>query len=221
MQKVAQALWREILPRGPVFATREAAAAAGVSGDQASRDLGRLARLGLLQRVARGVWSDPRGARLSAYAAVPALVALGGPRARGYVSVLSALSLHGMISQVPRIVHVVVDRRARRTRRTALGTYRFHTLAPALMDGFVPAANGTFLLATPAKAVFDTLYLGARRGRRYAHLPELVVPVGFPVRELEGWIAQVRSVPLQRAIRARWARLRGSGGITRARRATG
>lgn len=204
MQKVAQALWRDILPAAPVFTTRQAAAAAHVGMAQASRDLGRLARLDLVTRVSRGVWADTRSPRFSPYAAVPALLALGGPTSTGYVSLLSALSLHGMIQQVPRLIHVVGTRRARRTRRTAVGTFRFHLMRPDLVAGFEIHPSGTFALATPAKALFDTLYYSARKGARYAHLPEVTLPVGFRHRELAAWIARVESAPLRVALTRRW-----------------
>lgn len=204
MQKVAQALWRDILPAAPAFTTRQAAAAARVGVDQASRDLARLARLDLITRVTRGVWADTRSPRFSAYAVVPPLLALSGPDSAGYVSLLSALSLHGMIQQVPRLIHVVGSRRARRTRRTAVGTYRFHLMRRDLVGGFVLHESGTFSLATPAKALFDTLYLSVRKGARYAHLPEVVLPVGFRHSELAGWIARIESAPLRVAVTRRW-----------------
>jgi predicted transcriptional regulator of viral defense system len=204
MQKVAQALWRDILPSAPAFTTRQAAAAARVGVDQASRDLGRLARLDLIARVTRGVWADTRSPRFSPYAVVPPLLALSGPDSAGYVSLLSALSLHGMILQVPRVIHVVGSRRARRTRRTSVGTYRFHLMRRDLVGGFVLHESGTFSFATPAKALFDTLYLSVRKGARYAHLPEVVLPVGFRHSEMEGWIARIESAPLRVAVTRRW-----------------
>jgi predicted transcriptional regulator of viral defense system len=204
MQKVAQALWRDILPAAPAFTTRQAASAARVGVDEASRDLARLARLDLITRVTRGVWADTRSPRFSPYAVVAPLLALSGPDSVGYVSLLSALSLHGMIQQVPRVIHVVGSRRSRRTRRTSVGTYRFHLMRRELVGGFVPHESGTFSLATPAKALFDTLYLSVRKGARYAHLPEVVLPVGFRHKEVEGWIRRIGSPPLQVAVTRQW-----------------
>lgn len=217
MQKVALVLWREILPATPVFTTLQVAAAARVGADQASRDLARLAHLDVIRRVARGVWADTRNARFSPFAAVPALLAQAGGGALGYVSLLSALSLHGMIQQVPRVIHVVADRRARRTRRTPIGTYRFHLMRAALVGGFALHESGTFSLATPARALFDTLYYSARKGTRYARLPEVLLPVGFRSSEVEEWIARVESPPLRAALTRRWTALRLAA--ARARRA--
>jgi len=210
MEKVARVLWREILPAAPVFTTREVAAAVRVGVAQASRSLGGLARADLITRVARGVWADVRDPRFSPYAAVPSLLAAAGPGARGYVSLLSALSLHGLIQQVPRVIHVVADRRARRTRRTPIGTYRFHVMRGTLLGGFALDDSGTFGLAGPAKALFDTLYYSARKGKRYARLPEVTLPVGFPAREVTDWIARVESAPLRVALSRRWSAVRAS-----------
>lgn len=217
MQQVAQVLWRHILPAAPAFTTRQVAAAARVSADRASRDLAVLARLDVISRLARGVWADTRNPRFSPYSAVPALLDQAGGGAHGYVSLLSALSLHGMIQQVPRVIHVVADRRARRTLRTPVGTYRFHQMHGALVGGFVLHASGTFHLATPAKALFDALYYSARKGTRYARLPEITLPVGFRASEVAEWIARVESAPLRLAVSRRWNALRLSA--ARARRA--
>ena len=208
MQKVALVLWREVLSRTPVFTTRQAAAAAHVGMPQASRDLGLLAGLDLITRVSRGVWADTRSPRFSPYAAVPALLSLGGTTSSGYVSLLSALSLHGMIQQVPRLIHVVGTRRARRTRRTPIGAFRFHLMRPDLVAGFETHASGMFPIATPAKALFDTLYYSARKGARYAYLPEVTLPRGFPHHEVAAWIARVESPSLTVALTQRWQALR-------------
>ena len=208
MQKVAQALWKDVIPTAPVFTTRQAADAARVSVDQASRDLGRLERLHLVTRVTKGVWADAKSPRFSPYAAVPALLRLAGPTSRGYVSLLSALSLHGMIQQVPRTVHVVVSRRMRREKRTPVGTFRFYAMTPTLVACFEPYDSRTFDIATPAKALFDTLYFSARRGSRFAQLPELALPASFPVSEMQRWIERIESASLRIAVARRWKLLR-------------
>jgi predicted transcriptional regulator of viral defense system len=47
---------------------------------------------------------------------------------RGYVSLLSALNLHGMIDQAPHVIQIVAERICP-TVRTPFGTYQFHRLA--------------------------------------------------------------------------------------------
>jgi len=208
MSKVLEALWKVVIPRSPVFTTAEAAKTSRMSVDQASRDLGKLAARKLIIRVVPGVWAVTTDPRYAPYAVVPALLRLTAPGARGYVSLLSALSLHGMIQQVPGSIHVVVSRRIRPVRRTPVGTYRFYTMSPGLVDGYMPYETGTFEIATPEKAVFDILYLSARRGTRFLHLPELALPSAFSVSKLAGWIEKIPYPPLRLAVLRRWRRLR-------------
>jgi predicted transcriptional regulator of viral defense system len=208
MPKVLEALWKVVVPRSPVFTTAEAAKASRISVDQASRDLGKLAKRQLIVRVVPGVWAATTDPRYAPYAVVPALIRLTAPGARGYVSLLSALSLHGMIQQVPGSIHVVVSRRVRPVRRTPVGTYRFYMMSPQLVDGYLPYETGTFEIATQEKALFDTLYLSARRGTRFLHLPELALPSAFSVSKLVAWIEKIPYPPLRLAVRHRWYSLR-------------
>jgi predicted transcriptional regulator of viral defense system len=218
MPKVLEALWKVVVPRSPVFTTAEAARASRVSVDQASRDLGKLADRKLIVRVVPGVWAATMDPRYAPYAVVPALIQVTAPGARGYVSLLSALSLHGMIQQVPGSVHVVVSRRVRPVRRTPVGTYRFYTMSPRLVGGYVPYETGTFEIATQEKTLFDILYLSARRGTRFLHLPELVLPSAFSVSKLLAWIEKVPYPPLRLAVLHRWRSLRAV--VERERRET-
>jgi predicted transcriptional regulator of viral defense system len=212
MTRVLDTLWKVIIPRSPVFTTMEAASAASASRDQVSRDLGKLADRGLIIRVIPGVWAVTTDPRFSQYAIVPALIRVSAPGAKGYVSLLSALNLHGMIEQIPRSVQVVVSRRVRSVRRTAVGTYRLYVMSPELVEGSVQHEAGTFDIATPEKALFDILYLSARRGARFSHLPELTMPGTFSVRKLEAWVQKISYPPLRVAVAHRWDGLRRLSG---------
>jgi hypothetical protein len=123
-------------------------------------------------------------------------------------AVLSALNLHGMIDQASHVIQIVAER-IRPTVRTPFGTYQFHRLDPALIGGYDPYRNtGNFDIATPAKALFDALYLSTRRGRRLRHFPELSWPANFSRRELRGWIAKIDDGKLRVAVTERWNVLR-------------
>lgn len=208
MPRVLDTLWKVIIPRSPVFTTLDVASAASASRDHVSRDLGKLAKRGFIVRVIPGVWAATSDPRFSPYAIVPALIRVAAPGAKGYVSLLSALNLHGLIEQIPRSVQIVVSRRVRPVRRTALGTYRLYVMSPELVDGAVPYETGTFEIATPEKALFDILYLSARRGARFFHLPELTLPGTFSVRKLEAWVRRIRYPPLRVAVAHRWNAVR-------------
>ncbi|MEX2582139.1 MAG: hypothetical protein WD766_02625 [Gemmatimonadota bacterium] len=210
MKQVAQAIWRELLPYAPVFTTSEVADVAGVSLPNASRDLGNLVEDGMVARVRRGLWAVPSHPDFSPYAVIPHLF---GDQQEGYLSVLSALNLHGMIDQIPRVVQIVTTGQRSRL-ETPVGTFEFHQLHPALFGGFGPYRDmGNFDIATPEKALFDTLYLSARKGRRFSHLPEMEIPTGFSPALLEEWIAKVEYEPLRLAVYERWKRLDERAGL--------
>ena len=210
MNKVARVIWNELLPSSPVFSTAEVAERAGIALSNASRDLAELARDGIVTRIRRGLWAVPKHPDFSPYAVVPHLLA---EQPGGYVSLLSALNLHGMIDQIPRVVHVVTTGQ-RPVLKTPTATYEFYKIQADLFGGFkLYRRTGNFDIATPEKALFDTLYFSARKGRRFAFLPELDVPANFSASEMERWIALIDHPPLRIAVRKRWERLADRVGV--------
>ena len=204
MNKVAKVVWSELLPSSPVFSTSAVAERAGVSLPNASGALSALERQGMVTRIRRGLWAVPAHPDFSPYAVVPHLFT--DARA-GYVSLLSALSLHGMIEQIPRVVQVVTTSQ-RPVLRTPVGTYAFHRIEEALFGGFTAYRRmGSFDIAVPEKAVFDTLYLSARKGRRFVSLPEVELPRSFSSGGVEYWIGMISDPPLRNAVHRRWETL--------------
>ncbi len=201
MNQVAKVIWNELLPFSPVFNTAEVARRAGIKLSNASRDLARLASQGMVTRIRRGLWAVSAHPDFSPYAVVPHLFA---EPSSGYVSLLSALNLHGLMEQIPRVVHVVTTAQ-RPLLNTPIATYEFYRIQGALFGGFKPyRRTGNFDIATAEKAVFDTLYFSARKGRRFAFLPEVELPASFSVSEVKRWIALIDHPPLRIAVRQRW-----------------
>jgi predicted transcriptional regulator of viral defense system len=200
MKGIGEVVFKSLIPRSPVFTTRDAALLAKVQSKEATRALNNLASRELLTRVMRGMWADTRHPDFSPYAVVPHLVGDD----EGYVSLLSALSLHGMIEQIPRTIHIVVPRQ-RRHIVTAVGRYEFHQLSRELIGGHQPYGRlGLFELATPAKALFDVLYFSVRKGKRFARLPELELPAGFRRRDVDIWIKRIPYRSLREAVKEQW-----------------
>jgi DNA-binding transcriptional ArsR family regulator len=207
MTRVGKAIWTDMLLTSPVFTTRKVAEAAGVRPSNASRDLARLEEQGMLIRVRRGLWAIPNHPDFSPYAVVPHLFSDGD---EGYVSLVSALNLHGMIDQIPRVVHVMATTQ-RPNLVTPVGHYDFHQIQPDLFDGFgAYRGTGNFDIATPEKALFDTLYLSTRKGRRFSHLPEIELPETFSWAQIEEWTNRIELDPLRIAIQERCAALRAA-----------
>ena len=212
MTRLNEVLLTKVLLLRPVFTSREVVELTGSSLTVVSRHLGSLARRGVITRVTRGVWAQPRHSDFSPYAAVPFILKATRRKqsreAHGYISLLSALSLRGVISQIPRAISIVTIKRLP-TLRTPVGTYEFHQLEPTLVGGFEPFGQArNFDVATAEKALFDTLYFSARKGRRFSHLPELEMPRTFRPREVEMWIGRIRDGRLRSAVARRWRALR-------------
>ena len=180
----------------PVVRTAEAAAVLGISGSNASHLFASLQEAGSVLRVAPGRWSV--FARPSPY-----LVAswLTDPYP-SYVSLYTALSRRGLITQIPRTIYVVSLANTK-TVRTPIGTYSVHRMPPELFGGY-EEGNGE-RIATPEKAVFDTLYLARARGQRFSHLTEIELPADFRPGVLRDWAAKIEDPRVRSFVQARIA----------------
>ncbi len=171
----------------PVFTTREIAAVRGGSVSAASQALGRMERQGLLAGPARGIWCVPTDPRFTPLALVHYLA---GAR-QAYVSFFSALHLHGLIEQIPQVVYAATTGHGR-IRRTPVGTYSFHRIHPRFFAGFDwYRGRGEFLIASPEKALVDCLYLSSRKGKRFAHFPEIHFGRRFSFRRAAEWVERI------------------------------
>jgi len=166
----------------PIMETREVAVRLGISVSRASHLLRSLEESGLVRRVRHGLWALDRD--LDPFVVPPYLTA----PLPAYVSFWSALARHGVIEQIPRKIFVAsLDRTKRVT--TTLATYSIHHLAPQLFGGYSGSEEKGYI-ATPEKAVFDTVYLRSSRGGRLL-LPELELPEGFERRSLQYWVSRI------------------------------
>ncbi len=178
----------------PVLTTAEAAAALQTSGSAASRGLRTLEAQGLVRRLRHGLWTladqplDPRTIVTELTRPFPA-----------YISFQSALAARGAIDQIPREISVASLAKPRRI-ETRLATYVIHRLPPALFGGF-EESDGV-ALATVEKALFDYFYVASASGRTRARLPELDLPAKFSRKQLESWLARIRSERLRTRVRA-------------------
>ena len=161
--------------RVPVFETGDAAVRLGLTNAHASAVLARLAAAHHLVRLRRGTWAFPERVDLLA---LPGRLTAPLP---SYVSLQSALYVHGMISQVPAVTYAVSLARARRF-ETPLGVVSIHHVAPAFFCGFETSGRQGALIASPEKALVDFLYLAPARSDLFRALPEIELPRGFSSR---------------------------------------
>ena len=195
--------------RKPVVTTDDAAVVFHAERSAATHTLTRLAAAGLLKRIRHGLWTtdlnlDPL--LLPGYLTAPF---------PSYVSFQSALFLHGMISQVPHVIYVASLAHTR-TVRTSLGTFSIHRLAPSFFGGYESVQTSGVNLATPEKALLDTLYLAPARSRLFAHLPEVELPRRFDRDRIRHWVRRIPAGLRRKSVELRldaafstWRRRRG------------
>lgn len=160
-------------PDNPIFTTHAFAQEHSLSLSAASHRLSRLKAHGHINSLTKGVWYQPHHKKLSKFSAVPLLL----NKEQGYISFLTALSLHDVIEQIPSQVTVATTGYPR-TLETPLGTYEFIKLNPILMlSGYEWSQTfQPYLIASPEKALLDTFYISTRKGRRFYSLPEIDWP---------------------------------------------
>jgi len=152
------------------FTTREFATEVAASMSAASKQLSRLKLSGIIDKLAKGVWIQPNHPYFSELSCVPKLLG----KEQGYVSFLTALHRHGVLSQIPRTIQVATTGHSR-ILKTKYGTYEFFQIKPEMMiDGIVwTQVHCAYRLASVEKALLDTFYISTRKNARFSSLPEL------------------------------------------------
>ncbi len=152
------------------FTTREYAFAADISISAASGQLKRLESKGFLIRVVRGVWANSNHPYYNPLGCVSYLIG----EEQGYVSFLTALHRHGMLSQIPRTIQVATTGHSRKL-KTPIGVFEFIQLKPEMMKEGIEWSETRvpFLMAAPEKALLDIYYIATRKKKRFSSLPEL------------------------------------------------
>ncbi len=185
----------------PVIATSDAASLLDQSPATASKTLERLASAELVRPIRKGLWSLQ--AAIDPYLVAGYLVA----PYPGYVSLWSALYLHGLIEQIPSSVYVASLARTQEI-VTTLGTYSVHHLIPELLGGFEIREPSGVRLASAEKALFDLAYLSSARSRRFAATPELQLPGRFRWSVVTEWVSRIASPAVATRVRRRLEELR-------------
>lgn len=180
----------------PTVKTADVASALRISTTAATKLLRRLATAKLIVRLRSGLWLLARGVP-NPYSLAEVLTA----PMPSYVSLQTALYLHGMIEQVPSVIYLSSLARTQKI-TTSIGVFSVHHLAPELFDGFEARVDGT-KLATPEKALFDVAYLSGGRSRLFAHLPELELPTRFRRKRLDEWTMRITAPRKRSMVQAR------------------
>ena len=187
-----------------IFTTREFANRGDVSMSAATKRLARLSTKGQLTKVTKGVWANTAHPYFHPLSCVPYLLG----KEQGYVSFLTALHLHGVISQIPKTIQIATTGRGR-VLQSPVASFEFFQIKPELMRQGAQWSESRlpYLIASAEKALVDTLYLSTRKNRRFARLPELdVTHSEFRQREFKRLLKQL-PIPLRvlSAMESRWA----------------
>ena len=155
-----------------IFTTRDYANHQKLSMSAASKKLSRLKKNKLLTHVTKGVWANTSHPYFHPASCVPYLL----NNESGYVSFLTALHFHGLLSQIPKTIQIATTGHSR-TLDSPVAYYEFIQIKPELMqqDLIWSETQLPYLLATAEKALLDVLYISTRKNRRFIRIPELTL----------------------------------------------
>ena len=170
----------------PTFLTTEAASILSISPNYTAIILSRLAKQNAVVHLARGRWaySNSIDSLLLPSILVYPMMA--------YISLYSALYYHGMIEQIPNTVFAISNGKTK-VFETSLGKISIHSINPKLFTGYEVYGKNPILMATPEKALFDTLYLLPAKSNLFKRLTEIELPKGFRFELFDGWLNLVKN----------------------------
>lgn len=150
--------------------------------------LQRLTKKGVVERIRGGLYAVVD-------ANTPVFTIANAAYGPSYISLETALSRHGILSQIPLIQTSVTVKK--HYEFTFHQTYEYVHIAPQLFFGFVKEQS--YVIATPEKALVDLMYL-ASKGLRSAPLDELEYS-RLNRKSLVAYCKQVHSKQFQRYCR--------------------
>ena len=106
-----------------------------------------------------------------------------------YISLQSALYLHGMIEQIPETLYAISLSRTKQY-STVIGDVSIHHLDTKLFCGFSESENN-IELASPEKAIFDFFYFAQTRSKAFGYLPELTLLKNFSMKKLNAYVNMI------------------------------
>jgi predicted transcriptional regulator of viral defense system len=151
-------VYKELLRiQKPFFSLEDVAHVLGLQPASAAVLCSRYVKKGLLTRLKRGVYT--RTEQLTHLAQVDLFRIANFLQVPSYISLMTALSYHGMTTQVQRGFFESIS--IRRTKTSQVGQLTFHyvKVRPDLYTGF-EKVEGAFV-ALPEKALLDSFYLSS------------------------------------------------------------
>lgn len=170
----------------PTFLTKDATAVLNIRANHAAIILKRLEEQNTLVHLTRGRWAyspsvDPL--LLPNILTYPMLA---------YVSLYSALYYHGMIEQIPSTIFAITNGKTKNF-QTPLAKVSIHSINAFLFTGYEAYGKNLLLMATPEKALFDTLYLMPAKSNLFKRLTEVEIPKNFDFKKFNQWLKLVKN----------------------------
>jgi hypothetical protein len=94
------------------------------------------------------------------------------------------------------------------------GTFYIHRIAPSFFCGYDwYKGSGSFLIATPEKALVDCLYVSSRRNKQFSHFPELDISKPFSAKRAREWVQRIADFRIRSHVQKKLGELlpKGSG----------
>jgi|ERR1035437_54180 predicted transcriptional regulator of viral defense system len=193
--KATEAYRRLIDINSSVIKTRDAMIALGISLSGASYVLSRLEKDGFVIQLKSGTWL--LDTKKDAWV-IAKYITMPDPC---YISLLSALSYHKMIQQIPQAIELVSLGRAQKA-ETPIGNFKVYQVTPILFGDYI--RDKDIVVASPEKAIFDYMYLKSVQGGFKAGLFEIEPPANFNEQIVEKWIGLIPSLRLKTMTQKAW-----------------
>ena len=94
--------------------------------------------------------------------------------------------------------------------KTPLATFSMHHINGYLFDGYATVDNQRIIMATPEKALFDTLYLMPAKSNYFKRLTELELPNHFHFSHFKKWIKCIHNKSRRKMIEIKLDEIRNA-----------
>lgn len=171
----------------------------------ASRKLKSYEKKNIVKCITRGIWANTNNKNFSKYALSTYLLG----KEQGYISFLSALQRHGIISQIPTTIYIATTGHSRVAQVKDQGKLEFFQLKPKYTHSGVKwlESKMPYAMATAEKALLDCLYLSTRKGNRFSHFPELDLSNIYKLKFMKLLKEHLFSKPIHTAIEEKFMEL--------------
>lgn len=149
-----------------VLTSNDVATLLNITPSYASHTMRKLQQTGTVFRLKKSLWGLT--GKLDRFA-LPGYLCAPMPT---YISLHSALHIHGIIEQIPEVIYAVSTSQTHRY-ETEVAVVSIHHLHPDFFFGYAVSEDPMIKIATAEKALIDYLYLQPAKSKLFYALPEI------------------------------------------------